>query len=262
MPGADVITAAREGRLKFQWADLVTTYKDHRLILQVFRRPAKLEGIQVYSNPEELQQVCDILGCIPTTPKVVDEIHLQAGIQFDAIVNSGLPHYKIVANMSDREYTALLEAKISELGGDDGTSIISCLAKFWVLVEDLAIWTDNKYGKDQAFNYGWFSRLAKNISVTKKLRVYQNIGGAHNDVHEDASQGIQVMWQWGVLERDGRQPGIPIHLTEIGKDPELAPLITHEKKLTVWRFPGIPIPTDVELKNGVVLKSFGPSINT
>lgn len=207
-----------------------------------------------------MQHVADILGCIPQTPKIVDEGHLQAGIRFDAIVNSGPPHYKIVANMSDVEYTNLLEKKIAELGGDDNKSIISCLAKYWVLIEDLADWTDDKYGKDQAFNYGWIHSSAPNVSVTKKLKCYQYIGAAHNDTHEDASQGLVLMWQWGVLERHGVQPGIPIHLTEIGQDPKLAPLITHEKKLTVWRFPGIPIPSGVTLKNGVVVRTFGSTL--
>ncbi len=253
MIGADVVKAAREGNLNYQWADLVTEHNGHRLILQVFRRPARLDGIQWHGSPEEMQHICDILGGIPQTPKIVDEVHLQAPIKFNAIVNDGRGN--IVATMSMKKYNNLLEAEIARHGGDDGVSIISCLAKYWVLIEDLAVTTDDKFGKDQAFNYGWFhDKYARNRSVTGKLKCFQNVAGAHNDIHEDPSQGIRIMWQWGVLERNGVQPGIPIHLTEVGMDPELAPLITHEPKLTVFRFPGIPIPTGVELKNGVVLK--------
>jgi hypothetical protein len=233
---------------------LVTTHNNHRLILQVFRDSAKLDGLRWHANPEELQQICDILGCVPLTPLIVDHIFLQAGIQFDAIINDG--RGGIVATMSMEQYNALLEKKITELGGDDGTSIIACVGKYWVLVEDLADTSDDRFGKDQAVNYGWIAKGAPRMSVTKRLRVWQNIGEAHNDLHEDPSQGIRCMWQWAVLERDGVQPGVPIHVTEVGKDPELAPLITHEKKLTVWRFPGIAVPTGVELKDGVVVRNF------
>lgn len=259
MIGADVVTAAREGKLEYQWADLVTEYNDHRLILQVFRRPAKFEGLQWHASPEEVQEICDILGCIHMTPKIVDEVYLQAGIKFDAIINDGKGG--IVATMSMKKYDDLLEAKIAEMGGDDRESIIACMGKYWVLVEDLADTRDDKFGKDQAFNYGWCSSTAPRAGVTPGVKVWQNIGGAHNDVHEDPSQAIRLVWQWGVLERNGRQPGVPTHLTDIGMDPELAGLITHEPRLTVFRFPGIELPTGVELKNGVVVRNFGSSAN-
>lgn len=262
MIGADVVRAAREGKLEYQWADLVTEYNGHRLILQVFRRTAKVDGLPWHANPEEVQHICDHLGCIAMTPKLVDEVHLQAPIKFDAIVNSGPPSYGIVAEMDMQAYSDLCEAAITKAGGDDGESIISCLAKYWVLVEDLAVTTDDKFGKDQAFNYGWFHPAAGNTSVTGKLKCYQGIGGAHNDVHEDPSQGIRLVWQWAVLERNGKQPGVPIHITEVGIDPDLAGLITHEPLLTVFRFPGIAIPEGVKLKNGVVLRSFGPTANS
>jgi len=214
----------------YTFSTVTSTLRDLSLDIYVFTRPMRINGIQECATVVELQELADEMGCMLLTPKVCDLIWQQAPIRFDAIVRAD---GDIVANTTPKRYTQLLD---EELAGRTG--LAADLGKYWVLVNDLPTARTDQ-GEQACANYGWHSSKAPYRGVTPGLLVWQTVGTKHNLKHKDPSQGVLLMMKNGTLRRGSEVTYVD--LQEIGKDPLTAPLITHEKVLTVYRQPGVPL---------------------
>lgn len=194
----------------------------------------------------EMQQVADLLGCMLMTPKVLDLVWQQAERRFDPVVNV---NGQIVALCDIHDVHTAVEAKVTKAGGDP-KSLVASVAKYWVLSNRLL---GGKFGVHQAVNYGWHASNATLAAVTPGLKVYQNVGAAHDSSHIDPSQGIRLMYRWAWLMRAGSSTWEQVDLHMVATDPSLAPLISHEGVLKVLRMQDVPEPQAVRQDDGTVL---------
>lgn len=264
----DIVQLVKSGDAYFEYKDLHIIDGSRRLILNVFRDALKIDGapamtwdrkpivgdtrtfdgLRPPATAKEMQQVADELNCMLPTPKILDLMRDEArasGTLFDAVVNV---KGNIVAVSNIHDVHLALEAAIEAAGGDNGGFIVP-VGKFWVLANALLTGKHSKiavgggvYENHQAINYGWYSAAAPadRLSVTKNARVWQNIGGEHNDAHFDPSQVVQLMYRWAVLVEDGKER--EVDLQDIAQDPERCHLISHEGPLKVVRLPSVPEP--------------------
>jgi len=209
----DVVQLVREGKAKYEWAEIKSTHNGNTLFIKVFRDAMKFNevpaltwdfkhisgdnrifnGVRLPATAHQLQEIADLLDCMLLTPKVIDMIWLQAGLKFDAIVNI---HGKIVATSNICDVHEAIEHKI---GTDDGTKLVSCVGKYWCLINEL-----NNYGPiagdECACNYGWFARAASGPGITPGTQCWQRPGFRHNKRHYDPSQTIRLMARLASLE--------------------------------------------------------------
>lgn len=258
----DVVQLVRDGKAHYEWFWLTSSRDELRLRIAVLRDAMKFDGmpqlswdrepvdppadphrtydgVRLPATAEELQQIADLVGGMLLTPRVCDLIWLQAGIKFDSNINSGAPDYEIAATTDITRIHELIESDIAALGGDKGDRLISCVGKYWVLVNEL-----EQVGKVQggwaSCNYGWFAKQASGPGLTPGTQCWQRPGYAHNLWHIDPSQTIRLMWRMGELSRDEGETWEDIALTDVAADPDLASLLTHDKKaLTYLRQKGV-----------------------
>lgn len=256
----DVLQLVKDGKGRFDWHYIVSEIGDQKLYIAVMRDAMKFDGmtqldwhrnptgvddvvydgVRLPATPEELQQIADMVGGMLLTPRVIDLIWLQAEIKFDAIVNSGPPDYDIVAEMNITDLHQLIDKAVDNRG-DDGELLISCVGKYWCLINGLGTDADKKmYGTDTACNYGWCSDAGSGPGLTPGVTCWQRPGYKHNKVHIDPSQTIRLMFCEALLvSADGLEQYVS--LQDVAADPELAPHIAYDgKPLTYLRQSNVP----------------------
>lgn len=249
----DVVQLVRNGKAHYEWHWIISQVGNVWLRIAVlrdamkfngipsldwYRRPknqastyAKLyDGVRLPASAEELQQIADILGGMLLTPRVVDLIWLQAGLRFNANVNSGKPSYTIAAEMDVTTLHKLIETDIAAAGGDDGSKLISCVGKYWVLINQL-IGHPPVQGDVASCNYGWASTGASGPGLTPGVKVWQRPGYRHNKRHLDPSQTIRLMHRRCELSLDEGHTWESASMLDIAANPNLAPLIAWDKKV-------------------------------
>jgi hypothetical protein len=252
----DVVQLVRDGKGRFEWTEVRSEHKGYQLFPSVMRDAMKFDGmpamnwkrqpiagdtrtfdgVRMPATAHELQQIADLLGAMLMTPKVIGHVWTQAGLQFNSIVNIA---GKIVAVSNIHDVHQAIEAAIKAAGGDDGSKLISCVGKYWCLIEDL-IYKGKVAGDWAACNYGWFGTNANGASLTPGAKCWQRPGFAHNKLHWDPSQTIRLMYRRALLVHpDGTEEDVD--LLDILQNPDLAPLLTHdEKPLSYLRQKGVP----------------------
>lgn len=247
----DVVQAVRDGRAQFQWSVIQLRYLGYRLELAVFRDALKVDGLRPPVNAKQMQEIADLLSCVMLTPKVVDQIWLQAKIRFDSVINHTYPGRSkptIVADMPVADVNEEIERKLVAAGGDDGVSLIDSVGKYWVLTNGTPT---GKYGKHQACNYGWCSSTGRYPGVTSGVKLWQSPGYQHNDEHFDPSQLVRLMYRFAVLwTEDGSED---VDVVELLQDPKLCHLLSHEGPLRYLRQAAVPEPPVVRLPDGTTL---------
>jgi hypothetical protein len=275
MAKIDVVQQVRDGKARFEWAELISEHNGYKLFLSVLRDAMKFDqvpaltwdwkpvtgawatdelfdGVRLPATAHQLQEIADLIGGMLLPPKIIDLIWLKAPIKFDSVVNT--PRYP-GAPASQREIVAIspyhvvhqeIEAKIAAAGGDDGVSIISCVGKYWCLIQQL-INCGMLQGDWTACNYGWFAKVASGPGLTAGTQCWQRPGYRHNKQHWDPSQTIRLMYRRGMLVRpDGTEEDVDLH--DVAQDPELCGLLAYDgKPLTYLRQKGVeelePLPT-------------------
>lgn len=250
----DVVQLVRENRDNYEWAEVKSVHNGYTLYIQVFRDAMKFngipaltwdfkqivgddrlfDGIRLPASAEQLQQIADLLNCMLMTPKVIDMIWLQAKLKFDCVVNI---NGKIVANSHIHHVHQKIEEQIQLQGGDDGTKLVSCVGKYWCLINDL-VSAGKIHGLYKACNYGWCAKHASGGGVTSGVQCWQRPGYRHSLKHWDPSQTIRLMHRSGrLVHPDGTEERIDLHL--IAGNSALAPLLHHQGKLKYLRQKGV-----------------------
>jgi hypothetical protein len=253
----DVVQLVGDGHARYEWHYVTTNFHGHHLRVAVLRDAMKFDsmpamnwhrepkvagpdattemfdGVRLPASAFELQQIADMVGAMLLTPKLVDAIWLQAEVRFDAIVNDGPPKYTIVADLDVTAVHKMLQ-KAAIAHGDDGTKLVSCVGKYWVLVNELAdgmaYGEHVLYGTDTACNYGWCSNGVQRAGVTAGVHVWQRQGFKHPKTQIDPSQTIRLMYREAMLLRKGAEAEEAIDLRDVAADADLCGLITHDGK--------------------------------
>lgn len=272
----DVVQLVRDGKGKYEWSEVLSEYNGHKLYVSVLRDAMKFDnvpamtwdyrptyvvkdgqrveddrmfdGVRLPATAHQLQEIADLIGAMLLTPKIIDIIWLQAGLKFDSVVNTpkypGAPSSQrtIVAESDIHIVHQEIESKIAGAGGDDGTQLISCVGKYWCLIQQLAV-AGMLQGDWTACNYGWFAKVASGPGLTPGTQCWQRPGYRHNKQHWDPSQTIRLMYRHGFLVRaNGTEEDVDLH--DIAQDPELCGLLAWDRKpLTYLRQKGVePLP--------------------
>lgn len=227
-----VVDDIRAGKAQIEWAEVVSKSADASVEIRVpvIRDALKIDGVRVSASAQDLQRIADMLGCLLLTPKIIDLIYQQAKLRFEPVVNID---GRIVAKTSSKAYSAAIDAKIREHGGDPG-GLIDSVGKYWVLHNHLSQPAYLKLGSATVCNYGWLSSSGAYAAVTHGLRCWQNPGFQHDDVYDDPSQLIRLMRRWGWIVTPGEPPK-PLDIAAALRDPKLAPLLNHDGVLTYLR---------------------------
>lgn len=246
----DVVQLVKDGKAKFEWSEIVSEHNGHKLHIKVFRDALKFDdvpamtwnmnvidpnqtydGVRLPTSAYQLQQIADLLGCMLMTTKVIDMIWLQAGIKFNAVIN-------VNGGIVATSHIHLLHNKIEDQFTDDGTSLISCVGKYWCLTNTL----NNgglRFGSSTACNYGWMDNNGSGPCISPGTQCWQRPGFQHNHQHHDPSQTIRLMHRKANLVKpNGTEEEIDLH--DIADDPQLAPLMTTEGSLTYLRQKNVP----------------------
>ena len=251
----DVVQLVRDGKGRFEWVEVCSEHNGNKLFISVMRdamvfddMPAmswkrkplagddrRFDGVRMPATAHELQEIADLVNGMLMTPLVIGLIWLQAVLKFDCVVNV---KGKIVAISNIHDVHEAIEKVIEGLGGDDGTQLVSCVGKYWCLIQQLAS-CGMLHGDWIACNYGWFAKSASGPGVTPGTQCYQRPGFRHNKQHWDPSQTIRLMYQWARLVRaDGTEEHV--FLPDIAQDVDLCPLLTHDgKPLSYLRQKGV-----------------------
>lgn len=250
----NVVRLVRENKGKFEWTELKSVRNGYTLYIKVFRDAMKFDnipaltwnfkqilndnrlfnGVRLPATAEQLQEIADLLDSMLLTPKVIDMIWLQATIKFDSIINV---KNKIVAITNITDLHQEIEREIIKHGGDDGVKLISCVGKYWCLINELTGHPDVE-GDDAACNYGWFAKNASGPGITPGVSCWQRPGFRHNKRHWDPSQTIRLMHRMArLIHPDGTEEHVDLH--DIAKHTRLAFLMHHQGVLTYLRQHGV-----------------------
>lgn len=245
-----VVELVRQGQGQYEFATVVSQANGYTLEIKVFRDAMKFnevpwlkynrtpdpdkqetrDGVRLPASAYELQEIADLLNCSLLTPKIIDLIWLQAGLRFNAVIQSG---GKIVAVSDIHAVHDDIEAEIQKQGGDNGTQLISCVGKYWCLVNELA-YKGKTRGAWTACNYGWCSTRGSGPGLTPGVKCWQRPGFKHGGVHLDPSQTIRLMHKKATLTHpDGTSEEKDI--LDIAQDPKLADLVSHQGPLRYLR---------------------------
>jgi len=271
----DVVQLVKDGKGQFDWTEVISEHNGHKLYLSVLRDAMKFDdipamtwdykptyvykdgkrveddrmfnGVRLPATAHELQEIADLIGGMLLTPKVIDLIWLTAKIKFDSVVNI---KGNIVAISNIHDVHEAVEAALAKAGGDDGMSLISCVGKYWCLIQQLAS-KGVLHGDETCCNYGWCAKKASGPGLTPGVQCWQRPGFAHNKQHWDPSQTIRLMYRRALLVRaDGTEEDVDLH--DIAVDPELCGLLTHDAKpLTYLRQKGVEVVEPLP-QNGVI----------
>ncbi len=247
----DVVQLVKDGKCKYEWYEIVSTHNGYKLHIKVFRDAMKFDdvpaltwnfkpiagddrkfnGVRLPASAHQLQEIADLLGCMLLTPKVIDMIWLQSKSRFNAITKV---NGQIVAVSNIHDLHEKIENKI---GTDNGLKLISCVGKYWCLINELC-WKPPLYHDITACNYGWFAKRASGKGISPKTQCWQRPGFRHGKSHYDPSQTIRLMCRKALLiHPDGIEESVDLH--DIAGNASLAKLIHHQGVLKYLRQKGV-----------------------
>jgi len=229
---AAILAAVHAGDTTYTWASIVMDHGQHTGTFQVFADGLKLGGVRLAGSARLCQQVADVLGACLPTPRILDEAWLQAYLK--------IPPQTIWPNTIDTatmvKHSAMIDVACA--GVPDG-SLVMPIGKPWCLCKDAT--------PQKSALYGWQSvapvpgvRDGKNVPdirvkspATPGVFVIQGFSTAHNPDYVDYSSSIWLVSRSCVVD------GVTRDLVDILRDPELAPLVSHEGVLVNVRQPGV-----------------------
>ena len=220
------------GDAVYSWVPLVVS---PRLTIHVMSDALKLGGVRVGAGAGLAQQVADVLGAMLLTPKVLElmfnarAITIPPETQYDA-TQMLLTHWFVKESQR-------IDAAIADAGGLPAGGIAQTVGKPW-MISNLLLAHPGK-----SVNYGWNLPLGTANpwlgvplypSVTNTSLVIQQPSYFHVLNEADYAETILLMHQECLLD------GTWTKLATVLADPALAPLVSHEGVLRVFRQPGVP----------------------
>lgn len=240
---AYIIDQVRQGRFEVEFATITSDYNGHHAEFQVFADALKIDGVRVNVTAQTQQIIADMTGCMLLTPKLADLIWVQRQVTLPPMPR---PITSATAAMIDQ--SKKIDAALAKLGNPKG--LICTVGKHWVIDNDLSE-TKLIYGVHAAENYGWHFEGSSYQGISGEqiasgfkdanghvYRLIQGRGWAHNASEVDYSQNcicVAIM-----CKVDGQD----MDIRDLLRDPNLAPLASHNGVMKFFRQPGVPEPTD------------------
>jgi hypothetical protein len=185
-------------------------------------------GIRVSVTPRLAQRVADHLGSLLPTTKVCDLINSAAVARKSWVKPQIQPSdtasrmaHGMSPSMSDNDAVASHSRKVDSLAR---LPLVANAGKDWVLTNGY------KSRLGSAANYGWFDPAAPYIS-SSGLRLWQQLGFAHNADHVDYSQVLRL------VHPKVKVDGTELDFRYVAKDPVLCRLVSDEGPLEYFEIP-------------------------
>lgn len=239
-----ILSNVSKGLYEVTWVPIRSKHGDHEAEFYVSADALKIGGVRFNVTATTQQQIADRIGASLLTPKLADLLHAQAEIKI------GPKPRRITSTTAAMfEHSAAVDAAIVKAAGSLQAAegkLVSTVGKHWCISEEL------RNVKNRALNYGWhflgstfegvkgYPCDSRTLDPVKGISFYviQPSATAHDPNHSDYSQVCVLVMQ--VCNVDGKQ----MLLSDVLRNPELAPLASHEGVMTILRQPGVPEPTD------------------
>jgi N-acetyl-anhydromuramyl-L-alanine amidase AmpD len=207
-----LLDAVRSGlHLPPVWLEVPTAIEGHegRLFVaaDALRIGHERDALRVSVAAATAQHIADHLGTVLPTSHICDLVWSAANVRLTPSVQS--PDAEMAFTHRMVRHSREVEDKLGCRRG-----LVANVGKHWVLSNRLA----ERPGT--AANYGWFRRDGSPI---------QTLGTRHDVHHVDYSQVVRL------VRRDMIVDGAVRDIEEVGREPELAPLVSSEGVLSVWR---------------------------
>ena len=221
-----ILDQVKSGNYSIEWAEITSTHGGHVAKFSVFADALKIEGIRIGMSAKTEQLVADELGCMLLTPKLADLIWQQRIVTLPPF-----PRQFTASTQAMFEHSAQIDSFLAKLGDPNG--LRSTVGKHWVIDNSLATISN------RAMNYGWhfvgsnFQGTAFETSASDpNTRLIQGRGTRHDMNHSDYSQTCVLVCSTCCVDDQTMQ------LTDLLKDPDLAPLASCQGTMNVFRQPG------------------------
>lgn len=230
-----IFDAVRAGYIApIQWWGVRSTAHGRSILFYVsadaIRVGTAADSLRINVNARTAQQIADVLGCILPTTRMCDLVWEQAVVRLTPCM--GRPDNAMGSTARMVSHHMCVEGKLAGRAG-----LVETVGKNWVITNLLA----KRPGR--AANYGWFDPAAPYGSkpgARGPHRVWQPLGLAHDTQHVDYSQILRLVHRYCVVD-DGRQGPRSLDLVQVLRHPELAPLVSDEGTMQLWRVPGVSI---------------------
>lgn len=186
---ADILQAARDGRLDYRWTDLPGAPG-----VRVSEDAVKLEGIRVPVSARTTQAIAEILSdqeqanIQPTTPLIEDLIYNAADVKVKPVA------FDVKDPRSVAAFNASIDRQIvQQTSGRPAWGLVSSVGKSWVIANQAI----DHPGKAVNYGFHWPSSTPTGEqgpwpSVDGRSRVFQQPSTRHNPDHWDYSQTLRL----------------------------------------------------------------------
>lgn len=185
-----IVQAVAEGHAVHDWHALEHSENGHRVLVSVSRDTLRIgdawDSVRVCLSAQAQQQVAELLGASPLTPKLVDLIYRKTIIRPKPLTRTWWKDGSMAWTSRMLEQGRDLDALL----GDTGEQLVSNAGKDWVRIAKMPF-------NGNAVNYGWIG--GSSFSVTG-LPIIQSIGTHHDPRHADYSQLPRFVSQMAVLD--------------------------------------------------------------
>ena len=259
-----VFDAIKRGNFVLRWTPITVNHGKYSATFFVTAEPLMLgntweDGWYPGVNAITMQKVADHLNATLLTPKLVDEIFKQSSFQVN-------PHVGMKADTKMMDTSTMVEhsRRVKERirGARDAAKgkkyppLIANIGKYWTvgLATSRRQKSKENPGSVAAMNYGWHGKsgVAPSQSVTSVpgMKIWQSPGLVHPMEHVDYSQLIMLVSRSVQICQPESMSGLGsayscssnescsapegpgktrcMDIYEVAKDPELAPLLSHE----------------------------------
>lgn len=178
------------------------------------------------------QEIADELGALLLTPKLLDEIYRQAPKKIPPQTGRHGPKMATTAEMI--RHSEDVDAAAIKLGVSIPPAI-SNVGKHWVISK--IAFQPGKVRLNRSVNYGWFSKSAKDRSVTG-LPIIQSQGTRHTAGMSGVAGHTDYSQVSAFAHRSAKWNGAPVDLADVytGRAPG-TDLVSHEGPLPAARLP-------------------------
>lgn len=224
---AFILDRAVNQRFEHSWCPLRFDTELGPLVVQVSCDALAMDGERVNVDAATLFELGEILGAMPLTPKLVDEIAIRADHRL-----APQPEFPVRDSPeAQADHSARVDAELERAGARRG-DLVANVGKDWVLVSRVLSRQARQEGR--AANYGWlvgadelqggkWRGIPTEPTVSRaSLRALQGVGTRHNVHHSDYSQTARF------AHRRAELAGRPIDLFAFADEHPAAKAIAHD----------------------------------
>jgi hypothetical protein len=223
-PGASregaILDAVTAGQARLVWTTIEARHLGHIATIRVSEDALAIgdadDWVRVTVNHTTAQQIADHFNALLPTTRISDLIFGHAAVRLTPCLQHADADMALTSRMLQHH-----EAVELKRAGRPG--LVSTVGKDWVV-------TNRLVGRpDRSANYGWHDSAAPNGLV------WQPLGLAHDRWHVDYSQVVRL------VDRNIEVDGVARDLVDVLRDPELAPLVSSEGPISLWRLEAVPL---------------------